>query len=200
MAQAAIEEAGVSVWLGWAAPPSELEQWFEADRDARFVLSADGGLMRANAAARALIDDDQVRVGPASRLSIGDATSDAELDLAIKEGGTHPARFVVCLRNGRHCAADLRFPGTRGTAILSIYSSAKPVMSESLEPVGRRFGLTPTELRVLGGICDGLGAKQIAREHRLSEHTIRANLRSIYAKLGVGSMTASATAALRLAR
>jgi DNA-binding CsgD family transcriptional regulator/PAS domain-containing protein len=47
------------------------------------------------------------------------------------------------------------------------------------------FGLTPSEARVAARIAEGRSPEQIATEGAVSLHTVRAQLRSVYEKLGV---------------
>jgi DNA-binding NarL/FixJ family response regulator len=49
--------------------------------------------------------------------------------------------------------------------------------------------LTPREIEILGLIAQGLANKQIAGQLRISEHTVKFHLSSLYAKLGANSRT-----------
>lgn len=49
------------------------------------------------------------------------------------------------------------------------------------------FGLTECESAVLLGVAQAMRPKEIARQLDVSIHTVRAHLRSIYAKMGVNS-------------
>jgi ATP/maltotriose-dependent transcriptional regulator MalT len=56
-----------------------------------------------------------------------------------------------------------------------------PAVEELSEPPTAREG------EVLGLLAQGLSNKQIARELRISEHTVKFHISSLYAKLGVGN-------------
>jgi DNA-binding NarL/FixJ family response regulator len=56
-----------------------------------------------------------------------------------------------------------------------------PAVEELAEPPTAREG------EVLGLLARGLSNKQIARELRISEHTVKFHISSLYAKLGVGN-------------
>ena len=58
-------------------------------------------------------------------------------------------------------------------------------------------GLTPRELVILRLISRGESNKKIARELSISEHTVRAHVRTIMRKLEVANRVQAATLALR---
>jgi DNA-binding CsgD family transcriptional regulator len=51
---------------------------------------------------------------------------------------------------------------------------------------------------VLALVADGLPNREIARELRISEHTVKFHLASVFGKLGASSRTAAVQRALRL--
>lgn len=57
--------------------------------------------------------------------------------------------------------------------------------------------LSAREAQVLSAVSRGLANKQIARDLRLSEATVKTHLEHISAKLGVSDRTAAATLALQ---
>lgn len=61
----------------------------------------------------------------------------------------------------------------------------------------RAEALSAREAQVLSAVSRGLANKQIARELRLSEATVKTHLEHIFAKLGVSDRTAAATLALQ---
>jgi NarL family two-component system response regulator YdfI len=58
--------------------------------------------------------------------------------------------------------------------------------------------LTARELEILGLIAEGLGNKAIATRLRISEHTVKFHIASIFAKLNAGSRTEAVTVGVRL--
>lgn len=57
----------------------------------------------------------------------------------------------------------------------------------NIQAATRLFGLTVAESSILSGIAEALRPKEIANRMDISVHTVRAHLRSIYAKMGTNS-------------
>ena len=64
-----------------------------------------------------------------------------------------------------------------------------------LDPPGQI--LTPREIEVLRMIAEGLGNKEIASRLRISDHTVKFHISSIFAKLGVSSRTEAVIVGIR---
>jgi DNA-binding CsgD family transcriptional regulator len=174
--------------------------WFEVDQDPGVVLDLMGRFKCANIRGAALIADGRLNLSPAGELRLGDCQSDQELERLIVCVKTKPEtvlRLIVRLRDGELSAACIRRMG--GVLVMSFHLrvTASP---QTLQTLAHQFSLTRTESKILGEICDHQCPKQIARESEASEHTIRSHLRSIYAKLGTRSLTASAITAIQLMR
>ncbi|SLM99976.1 response regulator transcription factor [Brevibacterium yomogidense] len=61
-------------------------------------------------------------------------------------------------------------------------------ISPVVEQDGARPALTPRELEVLDGLRQGLTRRQIAERQFRSENTVRSQVRSLYQKLGAGTL------------
>lgn len=57
--------------------------------------------------------------------------------------------------------------------------------------------LTPREVQILGMLAEGLGNKEIAWQLKISEHTVKFHLSSIFGKLGASTRTEAVTQGLR---
>jgi len=57
--------------------------------------------------------------------------------------------------------------------------------------------LTPREIEVLRMMADGLGNKEIASRLRISDHTVKFHISSMFAKLGASSRTEAVTIGIR---
>jgi DNA-binding NarL/FixJ family response regulator len=88
-------------------------------------------------------------------------------------------------------ALDALLEGGRSTK--SAGDSAPPGEESQLEIEQ----LTPREVEVLGMLAEGLGNKEIAWRTKISEHTVKFHVSSIFSKLGVASRTEAVTKGLR---
>lgn len=77
-------------------------------------------------------------------------------------------------------------------AALSVRTSASGVPASLAAQ-----SLTPREIEVLRMMAEGLGNKEIAWRLKLSEHTIKFHISSIFTKLDVSSRTEAVTAGVR---
>ena len=74
-------------------------------------------------------------------------------------------------------------------------SRIRPGRQSELDPSGQI--LTPREIEVLRMIAEGLGNKEIASRLRISDHTVKFHISSIFAKLGVSSRTEAVIVGIR---
>jgi two-component system, NarL family, response regulator YdfI len=58
--------------------------------------------------------------------------------------------------------------------------------------------LTPREIEILRMIAEGLGNKEIASKLRISDHTVKFHISSIFAKLGASNRAEAVTLGIRL--
>ncbi len=58
--------------------------------------------------------------------------------------------------------------------------------------------LTPREIEVLRMIAEGLGNKEIASKLKISDHTVKFHISSMFAKLGAANRTEAVTLGIRL--
>jgi two-component system, NarL family, response regulator YdfI len=81
-------------------------------------------------------------------------------------------------------------------SLLPLITNREPVLRESADQ-GRNQGLTPREIEVLRMLAEGLGNKEIAWRLRISEHTVKFHISSIFTKLDVTSRTEAVTVGIR---
>jgi DNA-binding NarL/FixJ family response regulator len=164
---------GVEV-VGESGPPSHLaaEPVFSS---AEVVLVADEGLLEE--AALAVSED-----GTQGLVLLSDEEGAARLPRALPLGGwgvvptdASPEELGAAVAAVAQGLVVLPRTVADGTLVEA------PAVEELSEPPTAREG------EVLGLLARGLSNKQIARELRISEHTVKFHISSLYAKLGVGN-------------
>lgn len=71
-------------------------------------------------------------------------------------------------------------------------------LSDRTLPTSPIQSLTPREIEVLGMLAQGLGNKTIAKQLRISEHTVKFHVSSIFTKLNASSRTEAVALGARL--
>ncbi len=69
-------------------------------------------------------------------------------------------------------------------AICSINARFRAVEGIVAESLARRYNLTPTEMKVLNALCDGMNPAQIATSFQIGLTTVRTHLKSLFRKTG----------------
>jgi DNA-binding CsgD family transcriptional regulator len=158
------------------------------------VLDANGKVLAANA----LIEEMSSHVVwlPEDRLALTDSTATALLRQAVAHirepaatsvrsfpamGATMSDPVVVHLVPTTGRASDL-FGG--GVGLLVITAVVAPDAPDAALIRGL-FDLTPAEARVASGIAEGLSVNQIASRNKVASETVRAQIKAVFAKLGV---------------
>lgn len=198
--------AEISVWVDGdeTRAVNDHDGWmdvsFQTDPEPRFSLSPDGCVRARNLAADALIDTGAVSVRPTGQLKFGLAASDLVFRQRLRGAAERPGRphrMILQTNDGDWRTADVWAWGCRPDLFL-VFRGATASVESALEAVASAFHLTRTESKILNELCQGECPKSVARNHRASEHTVRAHLRSIYAKMGTPGLTQTVKVAARL--
>lgn len=86
--------------------------------------------------------------------------------------------------------------------LVALHPDAVDGLLPDAVPVPRPSGagqqtLTPREVEVLGMLAEGLGNKEIAWRFKISEHTVKFHISSIFTKLNASSRTEAVTLGIR---
>ena len=157
------------------------------------VIDAAGSIQFCNAAARELLSTAKVALSRCEDLLFGDGETNRWLrsvltgyrpgsgqEYAMLMDRDNPAenRFVSVDRLGETTATSTHFLVT-----LSRLTGALP--AEEIRPLMQHFGLTPAEQRLTLFLSAGGHLMDAAKSFRVSRHTVRNQLRSIFDKVGV---------------
>lgn len=171
------EDAPADFGLGW---------WFLLDPAPRYLVSHEGALLLANPAGQAAIESGQFALTAQGAFTFGSTDSDHRFKTALLQVARSNAYAFAILRkrHGGWLAADIHSVPERSRAIVA-FREAMAATRESMAAISEAFQLTRSEGSVLHHLLDGACPKSAANHLNLSEHTVRAHLRSIYAKMGV---------------
>ena len=167
----------------------DLAATLDALTTAVLVLGADGRLVHSNAAGRAALAREDLllsRVGivepwdrtvsPAFRTMLA-AEAGGTVTLARRGGGNAVVSALPLHRGRRRLAAP-------GQARVALFVQDNPCGPLAIELIGRAYGLTGAELRVLLGLVDDASPADIAKRYGIAPSTVRTHLKSLFAKTG----------------
>jgi DNA-binding CsgD family transcriptional regulator len=177
------------------------------DRVAAAVVfvTGKGKIIFANHAAEELFQDKKVLVSrrglagavdPAADRLLRDAFAAAERgDAALGLKGIdiplagHPEGHHY-VANVLSVTSDARRMSDMGTAVAALFVRRITLASQSpLEVVGRRYKLTPSELRVLAAVLEAGSVENIAERLGVSKSTVKTHLKHVLAKTGTRRQT-----------
>ncbi|MDO1559633.1 LuxR C-terminal-related transcriptional regulator [Brevundimonas sp. 2R-24] len=165
---------------------SPADSWFALDPTPLFVVDEGGRLVCANPAGTELINDGRLLANGSGVLSFGSSGCDSDFLAAVRAvvGRGGQSRLVLRQRHGGWVGATLHGVQDGSLVIVSVKAEASPSV-EAMEAIGSAFHLTTSETDVLYGLLTGGCPKSVATALRISEHTVRAHLRDLYAKMNV---------------
>lgn len=184
---------GLYIGAGRKGPPSgPPDWWFVLDPAPRFLVDGDGALVSANPAGEAVLEEGQLTTTCTGALRFGSAECDTRFLAAVREvvGQNARSRAVLRQRHGGWFAADIHgVPGER-LAVVGLKDELKPSL-QAMAAIRAAFQLTSSELDVLHHLLCGQCPKTAAIDLHISEHTVRAHLRSLYAKMNARGLTST---------
>jgi DNA-binding CsgD family transcriptional regulator/PAS domain-containing protein len=167
-----------------------------------FLIDASGRIMHANAAGSDMLDAGDLLRSVGGRLVAGDAQVEQSLreTAAAAASGDEEAgsaSVVVPLRardDKRYVAHMLpltggarRHAGEALAAAAALFVRKAELQYPSPpEVIGKTYGLTPAELRVLLGIVEIGGVPEVAAAFGIADTTVKTHLGRLYAKTGTG--------------
>lgn len=165
------------------------------------ILDVDGRVLAANSLIQELRN--HVLWLPRDRVVLADPAADVLLRNAIRELTNPWASVVRSFPAGRGSVEPVvvhLIPATKsarevfdgGFGILAITPIAVPDPPDAALIQGL-FDLTPAEARVAGGVVAGMTIKEMAVCHAVGMETVRSQMKSVLAKIGVRRQSEAAT-------
>jgi DNA-binding CsgD family transcriptional regulator len=167
---------------------------------AAVILDERGRILATNSLARSLLEqkDGIYKVG--SELELADRQTNKQLKALVTEaiiaqrsGTTGMARALRVSRPSRQSELGLvirpvpapeRAEGQSSPCIAIFISDPEHEETASQQLLGELFGLTPAEAKLVIKLVRGLSLAQVSEQQNISQHTARAQLKSVFAKTG----------------
>jgi len=165
-----------------------------------FVVDVTGRIVHANCSGKVMIGDATVVRASGGRLLACDAGANQALQNLFASAERGDAAFgskgiavPLATRSGEdHVAhvmpltSGMRRRKTRSAAAVAAVCVRKAAFDAPcwLEVIPKRYGLTPSEVRVLLAIVEIGGVPEVARAMGLSETTVKTHLRHVFEKTG----------------
>jgi DNA-binding CsgD family transcriptional regulator len=191
IAQEGIEEGGPAAGNA-AGSGTDLAALMDEFAHATLVTTLEGRVLHANQAARHELARGRIVALHEGLLQACRLDCDAELHLALARAG-EGKRSLLQMESTDGAglpAAIVPLKGEAGQPARAAIVFARPAVCDPLMLCffARRHGLTPTEQQVLGFLCEGLSAPQIARQMQIAVSTVRSHIRSLSAKTRAGGV------------
>jgi DNA-binding CsgD family transcriptional regulator len=164
-----------------------------------FLVGADGRLMHANAAGRALLAAGKFLTARGGRLLASGRTESQWLETALlaatgrdPQSPSRAQSIPLASADGEQRVAHVlplaggaapRVAATRATAAVIVHRAGLKSPSAP-EMVAKAYGLTPTELNVLLAIVEIGGVPEVAEALGVASTTVKTHLGHLYAKTG----------------
>lgn len=155
------------------------------------IVREDGTLIAVNPSGEELLGEDGPRVGETLLSSVA-AEKEAlckALEMSIARSGPRVSAPIALTRpGGRQLLAyvmPLEHGHHGGEAALVLLGDPRGPERRDAAQMLQLFGLTAAEARLGALVGVGLGAREAAEELKISEHTARSTLKTVYDKLGI---------------
>jgi DNA-binding CsgD family transcriptional regulator len=162
--------------------------WLALDDQPRIMIGRHLGLLWTNAAAETLLAGRfGLEVKGGALLTTDPSKQDALNAFVLAVGPGQSTWCLPCTDDEHWLLFRARRFGGPDAPIVGLSLVASETFQGHYHDLDTAFGLTNAEHRVLKDLLGGNDAGALSKLHRVSMETTRSHIRSIYAKLGVGS-------------
>lgn len=183
----AVELLGAAGVAARTPPPGAA--WLELDAESKLLITATLVVEYANAAARDLIAEGDLLIGHGRVLRFGSASATKALAALVDATlrGRCRQRALLAAIGGDRWLAATAVPTVVGPdehVLLTVHDIR---LDRQIDPTPaiEAFGLSRGEAPILAGLLRARSPKEIADEAGISVHTVRAHIRSIFARANV---------------
>jgi DNA-binding NarL/FixJ family response regulator len=74
-----------------------------------------------------------------------------------------------------------------GKRVSNLVGALRELILQAIVPNRQTYGLTPRELEIVGCIVEGCANRDIAKQHNISQETVKRHLSNIFGKTGVST-------------
>jgi DNA-binding CsgD family transcriptional regulator len=170
---------------------ADAARWFDLDPTPVFVLRLDGALLNLNESGRHLLEAGTAMAFRGGQLAFSDDEAQTCFTMGLEKMSAGAGTMVpVVLRcdDGRWRRLDLLRDGRGSEDRVFVALRGEPKRDVDIEPLAEAFRLSVAEGKVLRHVAEGLAPKSIAARLKVSPHTVRAHMRSLYVKMHVRGM------------
>lgn len=166
-------------------------RWFDLDPTPVFVLQSDGVLVASNESGRQVLETGAAVTLRATQLAFADDEAHSCFKGALEKvtsGVETEIAVVLRCDDGRWRRLELSRDGDLPVRSVFVTFRGDPKRNVDIGPIIEAFRLSFSEGNVLLQVARGLPPKRIATKLKVSPHTVRAHLRSLYVKMHVHGM------------
>jgi|GEM_PF-6783850 len=190
------------MWNGYVA-----DGWLSVNNVGAVILGPDNEVIYTNAFARAYIaEDPALEVKSGQLIFLGESESYQRVQSNIwlasqpEQAGASKIRFQTLVKgdkifqwlfvNIRQFSDYVDYGLEQEDSCMVLIQALDQTTSYlDEERLSAYWSLTKAEIRVVRGICDGMKINEISKENDVSVHTVRAQVKSVYEKMGVNSQS-----------
>jgi len=169
------------------------------------AVYSDGRLLFGNLAAHAVLRESrwlEIQEGRVVSAAHSESTPLLATAIALLENGVESTVLLTDRNNGEQAVATVAPIASQGAEDLEgvglLWVTTSDIEQAAVKRVSRLFNLTRAEEQILAQLVGGAGVREAAARHRISIHTARNQLKSIFHKTGRHSQAQLLTLVVRM--
>ena len=172
--------------VSYAGHAASLTCWSRLDGRSRLIIRRDGSLVASSEDVPDLVRQHECFSLEKGKLRIVHGRT-RKAFAQIVEDSNDGAGTLLLRRAGGDGHWIVRFVCGADDLLFITLQAATTNHTAGLPDLCEAFGFTPSEAQIVRDLYDGRAPQSIAREHKISIHTVRAHIRRCYDKLQITS-------------